>query len=345
MRTKYALIGLLACMVIAVAFVSPEAHGAEPGGRSLSLSATHFDFEAEPGQAGSGEVFVSNEGADPIFVRIYVADQSVSETGSVSYSIVQPETNALTSPASWVTVNLPESARYSGNIPYLELGPGGRLPVTFDVEVPEGAAPGDKQAILFFEMFSPDTPQGGTARVNARIGARIKTRVKGEIVESVDVRPFTVPAFVIGRTIPFEFTARNEGNIDQRVQVHLVQRDRSENDLASTVAMEDAVLYASTASVGSGELKLEGLGFGSQQLTLVMEYTTDAGLERSVEKSRSVWVVPLWFLIVLSVAVVVFIGSVIWAMATRVARKKASAVAPVPDFETRFAEDPMEPSR
>ena len=58
----------------------------------MSLSASKFGFAAEPGQNGTGEVFVINEGAEPLSVRVYVADQEIAEDGSVSFVVRPPST-------------------------------------------------------------------------------------------------------------------------------------------------------------------------------------------------------------------------------------------------------------
>ena len=187
----------------------------------------------------------------------------IAADGSATYVVPPATANPLTSPASWVTFELPPDAKSTGNIPFIEMPAGARVPVKFQVTVPEGAAPGDRQAVLFFEMYSPpgvtETP---TARVNARIGARIETRVKGEVVEKVDVRPFAMPSFVVGSSPGYAFTVRNDGNVDTRVDARLVVLDRSENERSSTVVLTDAPVYASSALEKKGVLQLPGAAIG-----------------------------------------------------------------------------------
>ena len=306
--------------MVGLACVSP-AYAAEE--RSLSLSASTFNFSAEPGQKGGGEVSVINEGSAPISVRVYVADQVIAADGSATFVVPPADANPLTSPATWVTFELPPDAKSTGNIPFIDMAAGARVPVKFEVTVPEGAAPGDRQAVLFFETFSPqEAAEAGTARINARIGARIETRVNGEIVEKMDVRPFVMPAFVVGSSAGYAFTVRNEGNIDERVDARLVVLDRSENELSSTAVLTDAPVYASSTLEKEGVLQLPGPAIGPSHVRLVLSYKSDSGIEKSLEKDRTVWAVPLWLLGVLGLAVLLLLLVGVWAASGRAAKRR-----------------------
>jgi hypothetical protein len=301
------------------------------GERTLGLSASKFGFAAEPGQKGSGEVFVINQGAEPVSVRIYAADQSVDESGSVTYVVPAINSNQLSSPAQWLTFELPAEARSTGNVPAIVLAAGQRLPVKFQVNIPKEALPGDRQAVLFFEMFDPKDPKG--TRVNARLGARIKTRVKGEVVEKLDVRPFTMPAFVVGSTPSYAFTLRNEGNVDEQVTARLVVLDRSENQLSSTVVVTDTPVFASTNLKKQGTLQLPGLAIGPSAVRLIVDYPGESGVAKTIEKNLTVWAVPMWLLVAAGVLVVVLILAAVWAAGKRAAQRKQpqGVVAREPD--------------
>jgi hypothetical protein len=317
---KRLVAGATVALMVGLVCVSP-AYPADQ--RSLSLSASKFDFAAEPGQMGSGEVTVINEGDAPISVRVYAADQVIAPDGSATYVVPAATANALTSPASWVTFELPPDAKSTGNIPFIDMPAGARIPVKFQVTVPEGAAPGDRQAVLFFEMYSPPgTTETPTARVNARIGARIETRVKGEVVEKVDVRPFTMPSFVVGSSPGYAFTVRNDGNVDARVDARLVVLDRSENELRSTVVLTDAPVYASSALEKKGVLQLPGPGIGPNNVRLVVSYTGDSGVKKTIEKNRTVWAVPMWLLVAFGVGLLVLLLAGVWAASGRAAKRR-----------------------
>jgi hypothetical protein len=307
--------------------------------RALSLSASKFGFAAEPGQKGTGEVFVINEGTEPISVRIYAANQVIAEDGSATYVVPDLNVNRLSSPASWVTYKLPPDAKSVANIPYINIEPNERVPVPFTVTVPEQATPGDRQAVLFFEMFSPSEAEGGTTRVNARLGARIKTRVKGEVVEKVTIQPFTMPAWVVGSLPAYAFTMRNEGNVDEQIGARMVVLDRSGNELSSSQVVTDTPLYASTSREQSGELQLPGLPLGPQRIRLIVSYVGDSGLDKSVEEDRTVWAVPMWLLVAGAVLLVVLLVMVVWSASRRTTQRKMRGESPPPISASAFSGD------
>lgn len=320
MRPPKLLVPLLALVLMCAV---PATAGAAEA-RSLGLSATTFDFRAAPGSVGKGELFVINEGTTPMFVKVYSANQEIQSDGSADYVTPPVDANPLTSPASWLRVILPNDAKAQGNIPYIELEAGARVPVSFEVEVPKGAAPGDRQAILFFEMFEPsDAPEAGTARVNARIGARIKTRVEGTVIERLEVRPFQVPAFVLGDRDAYSFALRNTGNVDALVTARLLVLDSSKNERSASEVLTDTPVYANAARTFDGNLDLSNATLGRFTVRLEVDYPSaepgSQGLVKSIEEEATVWVVPVW----LAVAAIVVIGLVAMFVTWRSGRKSA----------------------
>jgi len=261
-----------------------------------------------------------------MFVRVYAADQVVNDKGEVAYVTPTPETNRLQSPASWLTVQLPDNAQSSGNVPFIELPSGNRVQVDFSVRVPEGAIPGDHQSILFFEMFTPDEDvAAGSTRVNARVGARIQTRVEGQVIEDVKAEPFYVPGFVIGSSIPYTVALVNDGNVDQRVDTRIAILDKGDSETDITEVTAAQPLYAGTRLERTGAVEAGG-GIGPTRLRLTVSYASQApdaaGLTMTVEKERTVWVVPLW----LAIALIVVLGFgalyISWRVGNRSARRK-----------------------
>jgi hypothetical protein len=336
-RTSLVIAGVMAAAMLA----APTMAAAD---RVMSLSASKFDFSAQPGQDGTGEVTVINEGSEALTVRVYAADQVISEDGTASYVVPALDSNPLSSPASWVTFELPEDAKSTGNIPYVEIEPGGRVPVKFDVVIPEAATPGDRQAVLFFEMFTPGAPEGGTARVNARLGARIQTRVKGELVEKLDVRPFVLPAFVVGSLPAYSFSVRNEGNTDQQVSVRMLVLDRSESEKSASEVLTNTPVYASSTVTREGVLQLPKSSIGPTRVRLVASYTGEAGIAKSIEKDRTLWVFPLWLIIAIGALLVLLLLSGVWMASRRAAQRGARRRAGVRGPRERYdVEVPDEP--
>jgi hypothetical protein len=315
-------------VLLAVSLIwAPVAHAAEGGERTIGLSASKFEFEAQAGQVGEGTVWVSNDGDTPVSVRVYAADQVIDEKGTATYVVPSLDTNMLQSPASWVTVSLPEDAKSLGNIPYVDMEPGERLQVDFDVEIPDSAVPGDHQSVLFFEMFDPNAATApGSTRVDARLGARIRTRVSGEIIEDVDVAPFRMPSYVIGSSVPYQFTVVNKGNVDQSVSARLAQLDSSDAEVAAEELMADTALFANSQLQKSGSFEVASPAIGPTRFNLALSYPSQTpganGLVKSVEKTRVVWVVPPWLPIALGALLLLFLAAAIWAAGRRSAQRQ-----------------------
>jgi len=320
---------VLLVSMLALAFATVGAgHALAAGERSIGVSAASFEFSAAAGEAGVGEVWISNEGEEPVTVRVYAADQAVDSLGNVTYVTPTLDTNPLQSPASWMTVTLPPDAKSLGNIPYVGLQPGERVKVVFKVDIPEGAVPGDHNILLFSEMFDPaGASAAGQARVYGRLGTRVKARVEGEIVENIEVAPFTMPSYVLGSSVPYDFTINNKGNVDERVTVKLLQLDSSGNELSAATIATDTAVFAGKSLRREGESE-SASRFGKARYKLAVSYPSQAqganGLVKTVEEERSVWVVPAWLPYAIGALLLVVLGSAIWSAGRRSAVRKAN---------------------
>lgn len=323
---------LLVCVALALCLAVPSAAFAE---KTIALSSGSFSFEIDPGQTGSGEVIVINDGDEDIKVLVYVADVEISETGEQSFPLPEREgANLLSSPATWMRVYMPEDSKAVGNTPYLELKPGQRVPVKFDFSPPRDANPGDHNVVMFFEMFDflPESA-GSASQVSGRIGARVQLRVKGQFVEKIEVRPFEVPAFQIGNSVPYRFTINNAGNVNERLTGTVTLLDRNEREVVSSEIASDTPVYAGSSLEISGEVTSVASVIGPHTVEVLLQYLPQgASTPEEVVVTRTVWMFPMWLLIAVAAslfALVIWIG---W----RAARKRRGpsdatpAVAPTP---------------
>lgn len=333
---------LLVCVALAVSIVAPSAAFAE---KTIALSSGSFSFEIDPGQTGSGEVVVINDGDEDIKVLVYVADVEISDTGEQSFPLPEREgANLLSSPATWMRVYMPEDSKAVGNTPYLELKPGQRVPVKFDFTPPRDANPGDHNIVMFFEMFDflPESA-GSASQVSGRIGARVQLRVKGQFVEKVEVRPFEVPAFQIGNSVPYRFTITNSGNVNERLSGTVSLLDRNEREVVSAEVASDTPVYAGSSLEISGEVTSVVSVIGPHTVEVLLQYLPQgASTPEEVVVTRTVWMFPLWLLIAVAAslfALVIWIG---W----RAARKRRGpggpthTAAPVPPADDDSYYDP-----
>ncbi|MBN2405117.1 MAG: hypothetical protein JXE06_06005 [Coriobacteriia bacterium] len=325
LRTRLTAVALASVLLIAML---PGTAVAE---KTLGLSTGSFDFSVAPGGTGQGELVVMNDGDETLDILVYSANQVVDATGTVTYEIPNRDTgNFDSNPASWISVKIPSSTQTLGNTPLITLEPGERAPVQFFFTVPTAAAPGDHQLLLFFEMLAPEGPEeGASANVMGRLGARIRIRVQGDLVERIDVLPFSVRSPILGDEMSWVYLIRNEGNIDKSVTAKLALLDGDENEVWSSEVASETVVYAETNLERSGVA--EGVpAFGRFTARLTVEYPREGAsagttILDQVVKDRTVWIAPLWLAIGVVVLIALVLMYISWRHAVKVAERKAHA--------------------
>jgi hypothetical protein len=304
--------------------------------RTLGLSAGSFRFDVQAGQPGTGVVVVMNDGTEPMSVMVYASDQSVDDKGNITYKTpTRADLSSLNLPSAWTTIKMPANSKSLGNIPYLELKPGQRVPVKFTVNVPAGVVPGDHNVVLFFESFVVPKPgQGAQSNVSGRLGARVTMRVAGEFVRKLEVHPFNVPAYVIGGIVPWEFVVHNTGNLDQRVGARVLLMDRNENELAQQQAIDGNTIFAGTAKEATGTLQASTSAVGPHTVRLDVSPVDEQGKATSagadtITQTRQVWLIPYWLIATVVVLILILIAGIIWAIVRGSKRRRAARDAEV----------------
>ena len=304
--------------------------GAAFATRTLGLSAGTFNFNVAAGDEASGQVIVMNDGTEPLKVMVYASDQKVDSSGKITYTT--PSRGDLTSldlPSAWTTIKMPANSKSLGNVPYVELAPRERIPIKFSFLVPSNAPPGDHNVLIFFESFeSPKPGQGAQSVISGRLGARVTLRVNGEFVQKLEVRPFAVPAWIIGDKVPYNFTVRNVGNTDQRVGARILLLDRVDNEVARQTAIDGRTVFAGTNLEATGTVSA-GSRFAIGPFKVRLDVSPvgedgkalNAGAD-TITEVRTVWLVPAWLIIALVVLVLLLIGLAVWGLASRSAKRK-----------------------
>lgn len=296
--------------------------------KTLGLSSGTFLLSASAGKTVGGEVFVTNDGTEAIKVLVYSSDQKVDAKGNITYSVPsRGDLSALDQPSTWAQIKMPEDSKSLGNIPYIELTPGQRVPVKFSFTVPPNVPPGDHNVLIFFEMFEmPQAGEGAVSAISGRLGSRITLRVAGEFVERLEVRPFVVPAFVIGGEVPYRFTARNEGNIDQRVGARMLLLNRSDEVLVEQTPIDSRIVFAGSNLEATGTALVQRGGIGPYKVRIDVTAVDDEGKpidagKDTITQTRTVWLLPLWLVVAIGALLVLIVWRLVWMFALRSARK------------------------
>ncbi len=316
---------VLALAITALTIQPPVARAA----RSLGLSSGTFRFDVEQGSVVNGKVIVSNDGDEPLKVMVYSSDQKVDDKGNVTYvAPTRADLSSLSNPSTWIRVTMPKDSKSLGNVPYMELQPGDKVPVKFSLAVPDGIPSGDHNLLLFFESF--DLPKGGQVTqsvISGRLGARITLRLKGDLVERLEVRPFTVPAIVFDGRVPYSFLVRNTGNVNLRVGARALLLDRSGNEIDSQLPIDGRIVFAKSNYEATGTAVAGSNSIGPYKLRIDVTPVGEDGQavkagKDTITEIRDVWLVPLWLIIALGALVLMIVVRLIWSAAARSTRAK-----------------------
>lgn len=317
-----------ACAAVLFVGLAGPAH-AFAGTKTISLSNAQLRyFNVGPGDVVTGTVTVSNQGTENLKVLVYASDQVVDEKGNVTYTV--PSREDLTQyvkPSTWVTLNMPDKSKSFGNVPYLDMKPNDQVPVSFKLQVPQGVAPGDHNLYIFFEMYEPPNPATGAAgQVSGRLGSRITLRVKGTIVDKIDLSTPTVPEFVISGQVPYVFSVVNSGNIDKRMSVAAGLLRGNGEVSARDQRLTNELVFAGTSREVTGTIHPSGLGLGKYNFVVQAAQIDDNGQPiagaPALQRVKTVWMVPLWLLIVAGVVLALAIIAGIWAVAAARAKRR-----------------------
>jgi hypothetical protein len=327
-RTTFLAAALLASALLLAA------PGSALASSTLGLSAGTFKFNMQAGSQATGQVVVMNAGNEPLKVMVYASDQKIDGKGVISYQTpTRADLTTMLLPASWTSIKMPANSKSIGNIPYLELKPGQKVPVRFTLNVPPGVTPGDHNVIIFFESFTPPTAgQGAQSIVSGRLGARITMRIAGQLVNKQEVRPFIVPEWVLGGEVPWDFTLHNIGNVDQRVTTTMTLLDRNDSTVVQAVALDKILNYAGTGIESTGTLLADKMPIGQFKVQLQLTPVDDSGNPlnggaQQIVETRDIWLIPYWLVIAVGVIVVLAVVRLIWVIAARSTRRQVAKQA------------------
>jgi hypothetical protein len=166
-------------------------------------------------------------------------------------------------------------------------------------------------------------------------------RVAGQFVRKLEVRPFVVPAYVIGGSVPFDFFVRNLGNVDQRIGARVRLMDRNDSDVLRKTPIDGLTNFAGTSTEASGTLVADKMPFGEFKVRLDVSPVDDAGNATNsgadtITETRTVWLIPYWLIVLVIVVIVLVFVRIVWVIAAGATRRRAkrdlenSAAAPSP---------------
>ncbi|HMR49357.1 MAG TPA: hypothetical protein PKE40_07120 [Arachnia sp.] len=138
----------------------------------------NFAYEVAPGGRVEDTWVVGNAGTEKLTLQVYAADAFTTTSGDLD---LVPGGEVSEGVGVWVQPSVTE----------LVLAPGDEKEVTFALEVPADAAPGDYAGGIV-SVLTEDAD--ATLQIERRLGTRIHVRVPGDLVTSLAVTDLSVTA-------------------------------------------------------------------------------------------------------------------------------------------------------
>lgn len=293
----------------------------QPSSASGPTGRGYFVHDATPGQRIDDHAAISNLGRDPLSITLYGTDAFNTADGAFA---LLPASQPPTGAGAWVRTGRRQ----------VEVAPGQRVIVPFQLVVPTNATPGDHAGGLVASVVSAGTDAAGRqVALDRRVVARIYLRVAGPIHPSVQVTALRVDNRnpvdpLAGGQLTARYRLRNTGNVRIGGTGRMTVRGPFGWHLANTGTIEIPELLPG----GEIEVSEQVRGLppaGRLEVAVVIEPATMDIALAPVTRTTGVWAVP-WVL----VAVLVVLGAVLALHRLRARRGTRRSATPAGSVST-----------
>lgn len=297
-------------MVIGAAIallVGPQAAFAAPINNStntLKISPVRRDAEIKPGESKTFQTTVTNLTGDDVTVRAIENDFIAGDERGTPALILDENKYAPSHSLK----------RYMKPIANVTIPAKGAKTVEIVVTIPKDAKPGGYFGAIRFAPVSPDG--GGQVNLNTSVASLLLVTVPGKVTEKLSLTDFQVQqngktGELFGSPDNLQVTARfkNEGAIQEgpfgKVSVMKDDKVVYEGDF-NNKDPRDMVL---PDSARRWDIPLKNIdNFGHYSVTATFTYGKD---NRSIEITKSFWVIPQMMIIAAIVGLLVLIGLIV----------------------------------
>jgi len=219
---------LLAAAVLALREVpaqaqSPLVFGIQPTQQSASAAQrAYFTYTIEPGSETVDSLAVTNNGSEPITLKLYAADGITSINGSTAFT---GEGEVRSDVRSWLIADTQS----------LEVPPGESIAVPFSVRVPADAEAGDHVAGWVAEAPPKAGSAGGVgAALIERAGVAVVVTIPGPAVHQLTFGRICLNQETGSNY--FEIAVQNDGNVLTKAEGSLVLTTKDGDEVFSRPA-------------------------------------------------------------------------------------------------------------
>ena len=297
------------------------ASGAGPDGRS------RFSYQVNPGQHVDDSYIVTNTGTSPQEITVFATDAFNTATGEFSLlnTVAKPSDGG-----SWIMFATGTSSVK------LQLAAGQAKVVSFRLNVPAEASPGDHAGGIVASVASA----GSTTTVDRRVATRMYVRVKGKIQAGLTVGSiephYSNTANPLAGMMKIRFMVRNDGNVALGATAAVGVRSFFGIEVGDPVKMlVPELLPRSTRIVSVTVPAVAALGYYNAYLSLAPvadPQALDPGVLRVTERDATLFSTPWWL-----IALAVLAGLVLGYLYLRRRQDRKNAAAWIDFAETEAA--------
>lgn len=265
------------------------------------------DLELEAGKTYEASVLVSNPANATKDFNYQVAVAPYSVIGE-DYTADLLNVSNRSEITKWITIEEPEGT----------LVPNESKRVNFKITVPENASAGGQYAaILISGKGEENKNEGVTVNSILEIASIVFANVEGETVHEGEILDNNIPEIVFSTPITVGATLKNDGNIHEAAEVFLTVKNSFTGETLYPTGDEAngirEVIMPETTRYLTREIS-EIPALGVFQVTQEVSY-----LGTTSNVTKTVFVCPLWFLIL----VIVTVGAIIGAIFAKIKKKRA----------------------
>lgn len=259
-------VGLL--LILLAAIVTSRTAIGQPNARNIALVATgpeatakgYYDIQAKPGERRQLSFLVSNPSGERITGQVYATDAATADNGGIRAR--EPEATNVGAGA-WLVRDTTLSQ---------QLAPGEERPITFTLQVPKEARPGQHLASVIARVYTegsdPGQVTGNTSNVKVNVVRQVIIGVLVTIPGPTERLIRTTGATLImqGDQPWLRLKLHNDGGMIERPSLSVQLLDASERELSSQNLAMDS-FYPGTE--GAALLPATGLGGAGRYLIRV----------------------------------------------------------------------------
>lgn len=187
------------CIIFAIAFsiigasltYPAEAAPVIKSSNGLSISPLRQEMSIVAGKSAKGYITVGNLTDKPMIVTTTVKEFSVTDY-AYDYVFKSPQND-------WVKISAPQ----------VQLAPKTSQKIQYDVAVPAKATPGG----YYFALFASTEVVGSGLAQTVQAASPVYVKVEGQLIRTSVFQDASVPLFVTGQEVPYEFVVKNTGNV------------------------------------------------------------------------------------------------------------------------------------